>query len=273
MFGIFGGKPKRISPKAGAEPEYDVDEQTGVVYRRRLEEPGDTAMARLSFVYLLLALAGLFLLLLDTWSGRNAALSALGFDTARLRLPAFRLMAYVTIGGAMGATLDGIRSNIFWHSEREAYGGRFIWRDLTLPLCGAAVGLIAYVAVRSGAGVVDGDLSFDGKTGGAAMVGFGMAAVAGFSYRQMFRWLDAQASRVFSVNQEVLVPDLKGVSVDEAKKSLAQWKLKLGRISYAKEAAHGDKVIVQTPGPGLKVMQGSVVDITIGHGSARPGGD
>ena len=261
---MFGRKPKSPPARSGTEPEYDADEQTGIVYMRRLEEPGDTAMARVSFVYLLLALGGLFLLLLDTWSGRDAALSALGFDAARLRLPAFRLMAYVAIGGAMGATLDGIRSNIFWHSERQAYGGRFIWRDLTLPLCGAAVGLIAYVAVRSGAGVVDGDFSFDGKTAAPAMVGFGMSAVAGFSYHQMFRWLDAQASRVFSVNQEVLIPDLKGESADAAKKSLAQWKLKLGKISYAKDAAHGDKVTLQTPGPGLKVVQGSAVDITIG---------
>ena len=261
---MFGRKPKGAPAKADAEQEFDADEQTGVVYLRKLEEPGDTTMARLSFVYLLLALGGLFLLLLDTWSGRNAALSAFGFDTARLRLPAFRLMAYVAIGGAMGATLDGIRSNIFWHSEREAYGGRFIWRDLTLPFCGAAVGLIAYVTVRSGAGVVDGDFSFDGKTAAPAMVGFGLAAVAGFSYHQMFRWLDAQASRVFSVNQEVLIPDLRGESADTAKKSLAQWKLKLGKVSYARDSAHGDKVTIQTPGPGSKAMQGSVVDITIG---------
>ena len=73
---MFGRKPKSPPARSGTEPEYDADEQTGIVYMRRLEEPGDTAMARVSFVYLLLALGGLFLLLLDTWSGRDAALSA-----------------------------------------------------------------------------------------------------------------------------------------------------------------------------------------------------
>ena len=32
----------------------------------------------------------------------------------------------------------------------------------------------------------------------------------------------------------------------------------------SKDAAQGDKVTLQAPGPGLKAMQGSVVDITIG---------
>jgi hypothetical protein len=221
-------------------------------------------MAQFSFVYLSVILGLLFLFLLDVWSRRNWYLEYLGFSGDKLSSSTFRLLAYVAIGGAVGATLDGIRSNISWHSERVAYAGRFIWRDLALPLCGAGVGLMTYIAVRGGAGVFSGDFALDGAGKAPAMVGFGVATLAGFSYRQVFRWLDAQSSRIFSVTQDVLVPDLNGKTADEAKKTLTQWKLTIGKTSNVVDAANKGKVTSQTPGPGSQTTQGSAVDITIG---------
>ncbi len=268
MFAMAGLISRRSKPRP-EQPEFATDEQTGVVWELRREHRTDRCMARLSFVYLAAVLGLMFLFLLDVWSSRDWALGSLGFSSRQLNSPTFRLLAYVATGGAMGATLDGIRSNISWHSERAAYGGRFIWRDLSLPLCGAGVGLMTYVALRGGAGAVSGDFSIDGAGKAPAMVGFGVATLAGFSYHQVFRWLDAQASRIFSVSRDVIVPDLVGKTAVEARKALAQWKLTFGKATEDPTAAAASGTVVgQTPRAGAPATQGDVVDVVLGSRSS-----
>jgi hypothetical protein len=218
--------------------------------------------AWLSAIYLISALVFLLWLLFDTWSGRNWLLVRWGYDNTRLGSGSFRLMAYVAIGGALGGAVDGIRSIIVWHSERKAYGPRFIWKDLSLPPIGAAVGLIAYLTLRSGVGVVNGDFSLEHQGASPAVAAFAVAALAGFSSFQVFRWLDDGANKLFSVvkiNQTV-VPDLSGMTVDEATAALKSRKLALGTVSGDK--AWADKVVGQSPPPGAKVPEQTSVDVT-----------
>jgi hypothetical protein len=248
------------------------DDQTDKVFLIKPETKWATFVACISASYLISALAFLLWLLLDTWSGRNQLLSHFGYTKDLFDHESFRLMAYVAIAGALGATVDGIRSIVSWHSEREAYGPRFIWKDLSLPFVGAALGLIVYVTVRGGAGVLNGNFSLD-QTGSMPKVSaFAVSALAGFSCWQVFRWLDAKANQLFSVVKDdatatakkAKVPDLTGKTVDEATTLLTSSNLKLGSTNKEVNSEQVGRVTQQTPAPGSLITGGDPVDITIG---------
>jgi hypothetical protein len=249
---------------------YAVDEQTGTSFEIVHEDWFGTLMGGVSGAYSTVFTAVLLWLLFDTWSGRNQLLGALGYDTRALaKSPTFHIMAYVAIGGALGGTVDAIRGLVAWHSEREGYGPRFIWRDASLPFVGATVGLLVYLTVRSGAGVLDGNFSLTPKGGSATLAAFALAGLAGFSARQVFRWLDAQANRLFSVAKtQVAVPELAGRTVDEVKTLFPGWRLNLGAVAEAEDAQNVGKVIKQSPAPGAVVGADTAVDITIGAAPA-----
>jgi hypothetical protein len=118
--------PKKDPATEEDEPRYALDEQTGHSFRIRPEKWYATVIAGISAVYLICALVFLLWLLLDTWAGQNQILVRWGYPKALLASDTFRLMAFVAIGGALGATVDGLRSLVAWHSERSAYGPRFI---------------------------------------------------------------------------------------------------------------------------------------------------
>src|ERR1700735_3779524 len=124
------------------------DEQTGLEYKIRLEDAHAARVAVFAMLYLLFMLMFLLWMLFDIWIGRNLLLGWLGYDRTRLAGNAFQLVAYVVIGGALGGALSGIRSIIFWHSQYRAYGPRFVWKDLALPLTGATLGIMVYAGVR-----------------------------------------------------------------------------------------------------------------------------
>jgi hypothetical protein len=248
------------------------DDQTNKVFVIKPETKWATFVACISASYLIGALAFLLWLLLDTWSGRNQLLYRLGYAKDLFDRESFRLMAFVAIAGALGATVDGIRSIVSWHSEREAYGPRFIWKDLSLPFVGAALGLIVYLTVRGGVGVLNGNFSLDQSGSMPKVSAFAIAALAGFSCWQVFRWLDAKANQLFSVvkddatatAQQAKVPDLTGKTVDEATTLLTSFKLKLGATHKEVNAEQLGKVTQQTPAPGSVVTSGDQIDITIG---------
>jgi hypothetical protein len=249
------------------------DDQTDKVFVIKPETRWATFVASISALYLIAALAFLLWLLFDTWSGRNQLLYRFGYGKDLFARESFRLMAFVAIAGALGATVDGIRSIISWHSEREAYGPRFIWKDLSLPFVGAALGLIVYVTVRGGVGVFSGGFSLD-QTGSMPKVSaFAVSALAGFSCWQVFRWLDAKANSLFSVvkdatTEKTTVPDLTGKTVDEAATALTSVKLKLGTTREEVNIGQLGKVTQQAPVAGSMVASGNPVDITIGARSA-----
>jgi len=254
----------------GDDPKIERDEQSGKPFEIQREGPLGALMACVSAIYLLCALAFLLWLLFDTWSGRNFILDRFGYSKETLTSNAFRLMAFVAIGGAMGGTVNGIRSVISWHSERRAYGPRFIWKDLSLPLTGAAVGLFVYVSVRGGVGILNGDFTFDQKGSAPAVGAFAVASLAGFSSQQVFHWLDAQANKIFLgvKGAWTVVPSLKGKTFDEAEAALKTSKLTLGPKAEVADSANIGKILKQSPGPGSVVSEGEPVAVTVGAKTA-----
>jgi len=245
-------------------PEIATDDQTGQPYVLNPENWFAIVVAGVSAIYLICALVFLLWLLFDTWSGRNTLLVRWGYDNAKLATGSFRLMAYVAIGGALGGTVDGIRSIIAWHAERRAYGPRFFWKDLSLPPVGAAVGVIAYLALRGGVGVVNGDVTLDQPGSSPAVAAFAVAALAGFSSLQVFRWLDAGANKLFNVATvtRTIVPDLTNMTVDQATAALKTRKLVLGTVSGDQQWV--DNIVRQSPAPNAKVPEQTAVDVTCG---------
>jgi hypothetical protein len=254
--------------KGAASPkplrEIATDDQTGQSYVLDPEHWFGTVVAGISAIYLISALALLLWLLVDTWSGRNTLLVRWGYDNAKLATGSFRLMAYVAIAGALGGSVDGIRSLISWHAERRAFGARFFWKYLSLPPVGAAVGLIAYLTLRSGVGLVNGDFTLNQRGTPPALAAFAVAAVAGLSSLQVFRWLDAEANKLFNVGKatQTVVPDLLGMSADGAKAALKARKLSLGTVSG--DPGGADTVVRQSPAANAKVPEQAPVDIHFG---------
>jgi hypothetical protein len=90
--------------------------------------------------------------LTDTWLEQRPILYIL-FDRQyadRFKSPLFQLIFYAAVGGGIGGVASGIRSNIYWHFEENAYGARFILKDLIRPLLGALLAFIVYILVRIG---------------------------------------------------------------------------------------------------------------------------
>jgi hypothetical protein len=248
------------------DPVDGTDDQTGETYRLAPETPFARVVASVVAVYLIGMLAFLLWLLFDTWAGRNTILTALGYKGAVLTSPTFRLMAYVAIGGALGGTIDALRSLISWHAQQRAYGVRFVWKDLSLPLAGATLGLFAYITVKGGAGVFNGDFTLDPKGGEPTIAAFAVAALAGFSATQVYRWLDDKANKLFSITKPAdttIVPNLAGKTADEAAEVLKRSKLKLGSRSSAAGGGEHGKVLKQSLAPGAEVATQQAVDITV----------
>ncbi|HME24058.1 MAG TPA: PASTA domain-containing protein [Acetobacteraceae bacterium] len=240
--------------------------QTGKSFKIKPEGPLATVAAWIASVYLICALGFLLWLLFDTWTGRNLLLNYWGYDKAILASSSFRLMAYVAIGGALGGAVDGIRSIISWHAERGVYGSRFVWKDFSLPLIGAAVGLIVYATVRSGAGIFSGDFSLDHAGSTPALSAFAVASLSGFSCLQVFRWLDGQANKLFRVTRtgDTIAPNLLGKTLDDAKEELEAPNLIVGAIDHEANDANIDKVFKQSPASGSVMRGGEAVNVTVG---------
>jgi hypothetical protein len=257
---------------AQTRPEFVKDEQTGHLFKVKPETGFAVIVAAISATYLIAALLFLLWLLFDTWSGRDVLLVRMGYDKAVLAAGSFRLLAYVAIGGGIGGAVDGLRAIIFWHAEKKGYGPRFIWRDLALPPMGAAVGLIAYAIVRGGVGLLSGDVSLDPKSGTPVMAAFAVGTLAGFSALQAFRWFDWQANKIFGTTtaSQISVPELTGLSVDEAATVLKAQNLTLGAQAHVQgvpedQSAAKDYVVSwQSPESGKQVDVQSAVNVTLG---------
>ena len=265
-----------VDPDGAVENKREtaVDEQTGKTFEIKREGRLATVVAGISSVYLICSVAFLLWLLFDTWSGRNQLLLHFGYDQMTTGRSSFRLIAYVALGGALGATVDGIRSIVSWHSERQAYGIRFIWKDLSLPFVGAAVGIMVYVTVRGGMGLLSGDFAMGDKGAMPKITAFAVSALAGFSCWQVFRWLDSKANQIFSVVKEpapekttgalLKVPDLFGKTPAQALASLTPAGLKIGATYADASDDNVGKVIRQEPLAGATANIGDSVDVTIG---------
>jgi hypothetical protein len=248
-----------------------IDEQTGKKFELVPEKCWDKFWASVSFAYLGIALVFFLWLLFDIWLRKNTLfIKWLGYSSieSALNTPIFRSFAYAFIGGALGGIIAGYRSCIFWHSEQQAFGARFVWRYLFFPWLGATLALFVYAILGSGVAVVGGNIHV-GATN--KLLALAIGSLVGYGAPQVVKWLDSQVNRIFKVPStpetpasEKKVPDLAGLAQQDAEKKLADAGLKLGEIT--KQHENGKKVgtiFEQNPEAGSSTPAEGSVNVTI----------
>ena len=215
----------------------------------------DRLLAILTVLYLLLMLVVFSWQLFDTWIGRHTFPSALGYDLTRLNTPAFRLVAYTVIGGALGAIVNGIRSMLIHY---HGFAGRYVWKYLTAPWMGATLALLVYALLHSSIAVFGGGTTTIGST--QALANFAAGALAGYGSKDVFIWLDAQVHKLFKVEQAV--PDVIGETKEGAATRLHAQDQAVGEVTPVPVA--DDKlagtVVTQAPAPGASIARGDEVN-------------
>jgi hypothetical protein len=253
---------------------YITDEQTGKQFEVVHESPWDSNWAMASFAYLTLALGFFLWLLLDTWLRKNTVIVRwLGYSSieAQLALPIFRSFAYTFIGGALGGVIAGYRSCIFWHSEQQAFGARFIWRYVFFPWLGGTLALFVYGILGSGIAVVGGNVSV-GPTN--MLLSLAIGSLVGYGSPQVVKWLDSQVNKLFKVTPapedpivpapKKTVPDLAGLIQKDAEAKLTGAGLKLGAVTVKVAAGHtAGTVFEQDPAANSQAAAGTTVNISV----------
>jgi PASTA domain len=238
------------------------DAQTGKLYDIVPEDRLATAFAMVSFVYLYLALGFFLWLLFDIWARRYT----LGFDCltedVRTRLdnsPTFHSLAYAFIGGALGGVIAGLRSCIHWHCDEQAFGWRFVWKYFSFPWLGGTLALVVYAILGSGITIIGG-VSFSTTK---MLFAFAVGSLVGYGSPQVVKWLDSQVNRLFKV-APAQVPDVTGLTKQQAERTLAGAGLKIGRtVEKQQDGKEADKVYAQAPTAGSDPPKDGLVDITI----------
>ena len=258
-----------MGKECNVREKYATDEQTGKVFQVVPEENWDIAAATISMVYLVGMLLFFAWQLLELCTGRNLLLKLIvPKHSDYLHVPLFRLIAYTVIGGGLGGVVNGMRSILAWHAEREAFGRRYIWKYITLPLLGATLAAIVYAIVWGGIAAFAADFTPKQDGTSQALAAFVIGALAGYGSHKVFRWLDGHVNRLFKMPlvSEVRVPDLSGKSLTEAELTLRQQELRLGKVAHkvTDDTNKVDKVIEQNPPADSRISRGGCVDITIG---------
>ncbi len=242
------------------------DEQTGTEFKLVPEKRWDKFWACFSFAYLGITLTFFLWLLVDTWLRKNTIfIRWLGYSSIEpvLNTPVFRSFAYAFIGGALGGIIAGYRSCIFWHSEHQAFGARFVWRYLFFPWLGATLALFVYAILGSGVAVVGGDVHVGATNMQLALA---IGSIVGYGSPQVVKWLDSQVNKLFKVTPapEIRVPDLTNLIQKDAERILTDAGLKMGQVS---KKPHGGRdagrILEQEPRAGSQAPAGGSVNITI----------
>lgn len=214
-----------------------------------------------SILYLLLSLAFFSWLLFDTWIKRHTLPTLVRYDRALLDSPTFLLVAYTTIGGALGGIVNGIRSCLINYNGFER---RYVWKYITAPWMGATLSLLVYAIIRSSIAVFGGGSAADNSVSTPqALSNFAAGALAGYGSKDVFIWLDAQVHKIFQVSEQV--PDVKGKTEQAAASRLQAANLELGEVSRVpqKDEKRIGTVIDQSPPPEVPIDRGEAVDITV----------
>lgn len=245
------------------EKDYEtvLDEQTGKTYKLIPEKTWDIIAATFSILYLILMLFIFSGLLVAVWNVQS-------FDH-NTNLAVYLLMIYAVIGGGLGGVVNGIRSFIDWHAERQAFGRRYVWKYITQPLLGAVLAAMVYAVFRSGLVASGANFAPEDNFANQSLAAFALGALAGYGSRRVLIWLEKIVKKVFKTTgadtATIKVPDLKGKTQQEAKTALEEANLKLGEVSKEPGAdlAAVDKVIRQNPPAGSMSAKGAAIDITI----------
>lgn len=178
-----------------------VDEKTGNVYNLVPEKSWDIAAATFSILYLVVMLA--------VFSGLLFAILSNQF--LQEDNPIYKLMAYTVIGGGLGGIINGIRSFIGWHADRRAFGRRYIWKYITLPLLGAVLAAMVYAFFRSGFVAFGGNFTPDDNFANQTFGAFSIGALSGYGSHRVLKWLEEQVNKLFKLTGTIGIqaPDLK----------------------------------------------------------------
>jgi PASTA domain len=168
----------------------------------------------------------------------------------------------------MGAAVNNLRSFVSWHAERRAFGWRFVWKYIALPPLGATLAVLVYGIIQSGMSVFNGGASLN-SSAITLFSAWATGTLAGYGSHKVFIWLDDKVNSLFKVEtKKVIVPDVIGKSLAEAKQTLNDGQLRLGDVSQeTSEPQMAGKVIRQTPSGGTEIACESKVDLVIGSGS------
>jgi hypothetical protein len=210
-----------------------VDEKTGNVYNLVPEKSWDIAAATFSILYLVV--------MLGVFSGLLFAILSNQF--LQEDNPIYKLMAYTVIGGGLGGIINGIRSFIGWHADRMAFGRRYVWKYITLPLIGAVLAAMVYAFFRSGFVAFGGNFTPDDNFANQTFGAFSIGALSGYGSHRILKWLEEQVNKLFKLTGPVGInaPDLKDKTEEETKAPLESRNPVPGNIS--KEATDDpDKV-------------------------------
>ena len=152
--------------------------------------------ATVAGVYLLLVLFLIMWGLFDTWVNVHSIPRILRYSTDQLADPVYHLFVYSMLGGALGGSLNGLRSFL---EHLEIFKGRYIWKYILAPWMGAALGMIAYALIHSSISVLGGNGAQQAGTVDTtqALSNFAAGALAGYGARDVFLWLDAQVTKLF----------------------------------------------------------------------------
>jgi len=120
------------------------------------------------------------------------------------------------IGGGLGGTVNGIRSFLFWHCERIAFGRQFVCKYVTAPRVGATLALFVCALIRGGIVVFGGDITADAASIRHMLSFFAIGVLAGYGSHDVFIRVDAQVSRLFRVATGKKVPILIRKTKEEA---------------------------------------------------------
>ena len=179
-----------------------------------------------------------------------------------------KLIFYTAVGGAIGASVNNLRSFITWHAEERAFGWRFIWKYIAMPPIGGTLAVLVYGILQGGAAVVTGNTApTQGEASSlSSLTAWATGTLAGYGSHKVFKWLDDKVNSLFKVDaQQTTIPDVKGKLLEEARQTLKDAQLKVGDITEAPASSDQvGKVIAQTPEAGTKVDCSSKVDLTIG---------
>jgi len=234
-----------------------LDEQTGKTYKLIPEKTWDIIAATFSILYLILMLFVFSGLLVAVWK-----VQSFEGDT---NIAVFLLMIYAFIGGGLGGVVNGIRSFIDWHAERQAFGRRYIWKYITQPLLGAVLAAMVYAVFRSGLVASGANFTPTDNFANQALAAFALGALAGYGSRRVLIWLEKLVKKGFKTPAAIKVPDLKGKTQLEARAALEEAGLKLGQVRKESIADPNviDKIIRQNPPAGSMSAKDAAVDITI----------
>jgi DNA-binding protein Fis len=188
-----------------------VDEQTGKSYEVVPEEIWDVVVAVLGILYLVVVLVTFIYLFFAIWMGYS-------IEVDNPKFPVLLLMAYAVIGGGLGGAINGIRSFIGWHAEREAFKRRYVWKYISQPLIGISLAVIVYAFFRSGLVAFGGNFAPNENFSNQALAAFAIGALSGYGSRRVLIWLDRLVKKLFKTADAgavvAKVPDLKGKTVE-----------------------------------------------------------